>query len=64
MPRWNLGEKDGTMVKIEINERDVGDLMVMLMDFGRNRGNTFAYILNELKQKYATLYERLSVSEM
>lgn len=52
------------MVNIEIREKDVGDLMVMLMDFKKNRGNTFTYILNELKQRYSTLYERLSESGM
>ena len=52
------------MVNIEIREKDVGDLMVMLMDFRKNRGNTFTYILNELKQRYPALYERLSEPEM
>ena len=51
------------MITIEIKDRDIGDLVRMVDDFTKNRGNTFQYILRDIREKYPKLAERLSVSE-
>ena len=35
-----------------IAERDLGDFYQMVRDYSLQRGNTFHYLLNELKQHY------------
>ena len=45
-------------LNIIIPSQDIPDFYRMLRDFRRNRGNTFAYLQNELEERYPKLKER------
>ena len=42
-------------MKIIISDQDIGDFYYMVRWFTRNKGNTFAYLLNEMNERYPQL---------
>lgn len=42
-------------MKVTIAERDIGDFYQMVRDYSLQRGNTFHYLWNELKQRYPNI---------
>ena len=40
---------------VKIAEQDIGDFYWMVRWFTRNKGNTFAYLLNEMNERYPQL---------
>jgi len=49
---------DHSTLIVLVNSQDIPDFYRMLQDFGRNRGNTFAYLQIELEERYPKLKER------
>ena len=48
---------------IEIPERDIGDFYQMVREYSLNRGNTFHYLWNELKQRFPNMAKNYGDNE-
>jgi len=51
-------------IQVTIAERDIGDFYQMVRDYSLQRGNTFHYLWNELKQRFPDIAKNYGDNEV